>query len=288
MMRSMSLKLDLVGKPTEPVLRQWTERDTLLYALAVGAGADDPAAELSFTTENSEGVDQQVIPSFGCLISGSRSPRDLGDYDYAKLLHAEQAVVFHEPLRVSGSVHAVSTLVGVYDKGNAALLVQESAATDAATGRPLVTAKAGFFIRGEGGFGGERGSAGAPWELPDRAPDHEVTYRTRRDQPLLYRLTGDRNPLHSDPKVAARAGFPRPILHGMCTYGFTCRALVHTLGDSEPARLHSMSARFSRPVMPGDELTVRIWTGGGQAVFQTVNTTGEVVLDRGVAEYDQR
>ncbi|MFK0156620.1 MaoC/PaaZ C-terminal domain-containing protein [Streptomyces sp. NPDC090493] len=281
----MSLNLDLLGRPTEPVLREWTERDTLLYALAVGAGADEPAEELAFTTENSHGIEQQVVPTFGCVVAAARSPRALGDFDVARLVHAEQSVLFHAPIPPAGGVRAISTLTGAYDKGKAALLVQESTAIDVRTGQPLVTSTGGFFVRGEGGFGGERGPEAAPWELPARKPDHEVVYRTRRDQPLLYRLTGDRNPLHSDPTVAERAGFPRPILHGMCTYGFTCRALLHTVGVGRPSRLRSMSARFSRPVMPGDVLTARVWDEDGRALFQTVNGKGDVVLDRGTAEY---
>ncbi|MGH9113207.1 MAG: MaoC family dehydratase, partial [Acidimicrobiales bacterium] len=120
---------------------------------------------------------------------------------------------------------------------------------------------------------------------PERAPDHEVTYPTRIDQALVYRLSGDRNPLHSDPKFAAMAGFARPILHGLCTYGFTGRALLHSLCDGDPARFRSMSGRFSSPVFPGEALTVRIWTDvDGRAAFQTLGPDGRVVLDAGRCE----
>ena len=150
---------------------------------------------------------------------------------------------------------------------------------DAATGEPLVTTRGSIFIRGEGGFGGGRGP-GQDWEMPSGAPDEQVTYQTRPDQALLYRLTGDRNPLHSDPKFAARGGFARPILHGMCTYGYTGRALLHAVSDSEPARFGSMEGRFTRPVIPGDELTISIWAHGGTAYFRTTSN-GAPVLDRG-------
>lgn len=281
----MSLYLDLLGLATAPVTRSWTERDTLLYALAVGAGTANPARELDLTTENTDGVAQQVVPTFACMVASTRSPRALGDFDVAKLVHAEQKVVFHRPMSASGTVVAQSTLVDVHDKEKAALLVQESVARDPETGEAVATSTGTFFVRGEGGFGGDRGPVPAPWSLPDRAPDHEITMTTRRDQPLLYRLTGDRNPLHSDPSVAARAGFERPIMHGMCTYGFTCRALLSTVAQDDPARLRSMSARFSKPMMPGDDLVVRIWAEGGTALFQTLDGAGRVVLDRGVAEY---
>jgi acyl dehydratase len=176
-------------------------------------------------------------------------------------------------------------VTGIYDKGKGALVVSESAGVSPFTGEKLVTTRSSAFIRGEGGFGGERGPA-ADWTEPDRAPDHKVTYPTRTDQALLYRLSGDRNPLHSDPAFAARAGFARPILHGLCTYGVTGRALLHALCGSDPARFGSMSGRFSAPVYPGDELTVAIWTAGpGEALFQTRTGDGTVVIDHGRVGY---
>jgi acyl dehydratase len=140
------------------------------------------------------------------------------------------------------------------------------------------------FFRGEGGFGGERG-ASPSITIPTRKADHEVRYTTRIDQPLLYRLSGDRNPLHSDPEFAKMGGFERPILHGLCSYGFTGRALLHTLCDGDPGRFRSMDARFSKPVMPGDDLVVSMWTEGDQCLFQTRNQDGVVVIDQGVMEF---
>ena len=152
---------------------------------------------------------------------------------------------------------------------------------DAATGEPLVTSRSSAFIRGEGGFGGDRGPSD-PWQRPDRDPDLTVVMPTRPEQALIYRLSGDRNPLHADPKFAARGGFSKPILHGLCTYGVTGRALLHALCGSDPARFGSMSGRFSRPVFPGETLTVSIWRDGdGSALFQTANQDGAVVIDRG-------
>jgi acyl dehydratase len=174
-------------------------------------------------------------------------------------------------------------VTGIYDKGSGALVVTEAVAVDAATGDPLVTSTSSAFIRGEGGFGGERGprDGSEVWERPERDPDLRVEEQTRPEQALLYRLTGDRNPLHSDPKFAARGGFDRPILHGMCTYGITGRALLHGVCDSDPARFGSMSGRFTRPVLPGETLVVSIWRDDAGAVFQTANQDGTVVIDRG-------
>ena len=278
----MPLDHSLVGVPGEPQERSWTSADALLYAVGVGAGLGDPLAELEFTTENSQGLSQQVLPTFGVLISQVRGRRKLGDFDPALLVHAEQSFELYRPLPVDGVVRTTSTVTGIYDKGSGALVTTENAAVDAATGEPLVTARSGAFIRGEGGFGGDRGTS-EPWQRPDRAPDHQVTMATRPEQALLYRLSGDRNPLHSDPKFAARGGFARPILHGMCTYGVTGRALLHTLCGSDPARFLAMSGRFTHPVCPGDTLVVSIWAGGdGTALFQTTIQDGPVVIDRGV------
>jgi acyl dehydratase len=277
---SMSLDHSLVGVPSDPHERSWTSTDALLYAIGVGAGLGDPLRELEFTTENSAGIEQQVLPTFGVLVARAQPGRSLGDFDRAMLVHAEQAFELHRPLPVAGTARTVSTVTGMYDKGSGALVVSESVAVDAATGEPLVTSRASTFIRGEGGFGGERGGS-EPWEQPRRDPDARVVRQTRPEQALLYRLSGDRNPLHSDPKFAARGGFARPILHGLCTYGITGRVLLHTLCDSDPARFGSMSGRFSRPVLPGEALVVSVWLDDGGAVFQTAKEDGTVVIDRG-------
>src|SRR5919197_3081843 len=229
----MPLDPSAVGRTSQPYERSWTSTDALLYALGVGAGQQDPLRELEFTTENSLDVEQRVLPTFGVVLVQAGSTRDrfsIGDFDPAMLVHAEQSVTLHRPLPVEGAVRVTSTVTGIYDKGKGALVVTESTGVSPFTGEPLVTARSSAFIRGEGGFGGDRGPA-ADWTEPDRAPDHKIGYPTRPDQALLYRLSGDRNPLHSDPAFAARAGFDRPILHGLCTYGVTGRALPAALGD---------------------------------------------------------
>ena len=284
----MGLDHSVVGISSEPQLRSWDSKDALLYAVGVGAGLGDPLTELEFTTENSQGIEQQVLPTYGVLIAQARGARSLGDFNHAMLVHAEQYVELHRPLPVAGTVRTVSTVTGIYDKGSGALVASENNAVDADSGEPLVTTRSGIFIRGEGGFGGERGTD-PPWERPDRAPDHTVNLETRPEQALIYRLSGDRNPLHVDPKFAARGGFDRPILHGLCTYGVTGRGLLHALCGSDPARFGSMYGRFSRPVWPGDTLTISIWeTGDGAALFQTARPDGTVVIDRGRFQARQR
>jgi acyl dehydratase len=281
----MPLNHSLVGVPGEPLERSWTSTDALLYAIGVGAGLGDPLQELQFTTENTAGVDQQVLPTFGVLLAQARMSGDLGDFDRAMLVHAEQSIELHKPLPVHGTLRTSAMVTGIYDKGSGALVETQNEAVDAVTGEPMVTTRGSTFIRGEGGFGGDRGTA-PPWELPERAPDYKVTQQTRPEQALLYRLSGDRNPLHADPAFAARGGFSRPILHGLCTYGITGRVLLHELCGSDPARFRSMSGRFSRPVLPGESLIVSIWTGdGGTARFQTAKEDGAVVIDRGVVQF---
>ena len=273
-----------VGTRSAPARRRWSSKDSLIYALGVGAGAEDPSAELEFTTENSQGVVQRALPTTAVVLgAGGAGLGGIGTFDPAMLVHGEQAVSLARELPVEGELEAVTEVVGIYDKGSGAVVATETSATSVDDGQPLFTTRSSLFIRGEGGWGGDRGPS-SRFTPPDRPADHEVTYPTRIDQALLYRLSGDRNPLHSDPTFAALAGFDRPILHGLCTYGFTGRALLHSLCGGDPARFRSMSGRFSSPVFPGEPLTVRVWVDGdaeGEAAFQTLGGDGRVVLDGG-------
>jgi acyl dehydratase len=273
---------DAVGATSEPQQAMWTSKDALLYAVGIGAGAE----ELAFTTENSIGIDQQVFPTFPVVIpGGGGAMRNIGTFNPAMLVHGEQRVTLHKPIPPDGSATLTSQIVGIYDKGKAAVVATETNAVDG-SGAPLYTTYMSAFIRGEGGWGGDRGPGGPRNVPPERAPDHAVTYRTSPDQAFVYRLSGDRNPLHVDPKFAAMGGFDRPILHGLCTYGFTGRALLHTLAGSDPARFHHIEGRFSSPVLPGDALTVSMWrTGHGEAVFQTAQQDGTVVIDQGLVRF---
>ena len=285
----MPINPDAVGTVSEPSENSWTSKDCLLYALGVGAGSLDASEELAFTTENSKGIDQQVLPTFAVIAAagGGGALRAIGTFNFAMLVHGEQAVTLHQPLPVEGSVRTTSTIAGIYDKGSGAVVAIESTSVDPATDKPMFSTRSSIFIRGEGGWGGDRGPSGKTNVAPDRAPDHQVSYPTRQDQALLYRLSGDRNPLHSDPSFARMGGFDRPILHGLCTYGFTGRALLHTLCGSDPARFTSMDARFSKPVMPGDTLTVSMWVDGSEAIFQTATQDGTVVIDNGRLVFDK-
>jgi acyl dehydratase len=274
----MPINPDAVGSQSEPTEVAWTSKDALLYAVGVGAGVD----ELAFTTENTANTPQQVLPTFPVVIGFGRAAgamANIGTFNPAMLVHGMQGVTIHRPLPVEGKATVVSRVTGVWDKGKAAVVVTEAEAT--MDGQPLYTTTMSAFIRGEGGWGGDRGPSGPQNVPPERAPDHQVTYQTSPDQALVYRLSGDRNPLHSDPSFAAAGGFDRPILHGLCTYGFTGRALLHTLCGSESARFKGMEGRFSSPVIPGEALTISIWnTGDGEAVFTTA-VGDRVVIDQG-------
>ena len=275
----MPINPDAVGAKSDPAERSWDSKDGLLYAVGVGAGTD----ELAFTTENSKDITQSVLPTFAVIIGGGGGGAfgKIGTFNPALLVHGEQGIQLESPIPVSGQVSTVSTITGIYDKGSGAVIATEAESTDTSTGKVLFRTSSSIFLRGEGGFGGDRGPSGTGVEFPDRAPDEKITYSTRPDQALTYRLSGDRNPLHSDPSFAAMAGFERPILHGLCTYGFTGRALLHALCGSDPARFGSMHARFSKPVYPGDDLTVSMWVDGDSALFRTETQRGEVVIDGG-------
>jgi acyl dehydratase len=277
----MPINPDAVGSKGESTPRSWSSKDSLLYAIGVGAGTE----ELAFTTENSMDIAQRALPTqVVTLADVSPAFGSIGTFNPAMLVHGEQRIELHGELPPSGEVTTVAEITGIYDKGKGAVVEITAVSTDTSSGSPLFTNVMSAFIRGEGGWGGDRGPSGPRNEAPDRAPDHEVTYRTSPDQALIYRLSGDRNPLHSDPSFAKLAGFDRPILHGLCTYGFTGRALLHALCDSDPARFRSMEGRFSSPVFPGESLTVAMWREGdddGAAIFQTKGEDGRVVLDSG-------
>jgi acyl dehydratase len=283
---AMSLRPDLLGSTSGPVAVDWNADDLLLYALGVGAGQDDPLAELDLTTENTTGTAQRALPIY-CVVLAQRTPAvriPYGDVDRSKLVHAEQAVQMHRPLPLSGSVELSSRVSGVVQKRSGVVVSTETVGADPTSGAPVFTTRQSAFMRGltTPHTGEDRLAPAPPWQLPDHSPDLTVVTRTRPDQALLYRLCGDRNPLHSDPAYAARGGFERPILHGMCTYGFTGRILISALCDGDPDRLASISARFTKPVFPGGKLTVSAWTDGDRYLFRTTDDAGDVVLDRGV------
>ncbi len=277
----MPVNPDAVGEKGQPTKSSWSSKDALLYSVGVGAGVD----ELAFTTENTKDTPQRVLPTMAVVLGGGGVPfNKIGTFNPALMLHGAQAIELYDEIPADGEIESTGRIGAIWDKGSGASVELISESVDVATGKPLFKTTMTAFLRGEGGFGGERGPA-STFELPERKPDHEVRYETRIDQPLIYRLSGDRNPLHSDPSFAKLGGFDRPILHGLCTYGFTGRALLHALCAGDPARFKSMQGRFSKPVMPGDELTVSMWVDGGACLFQTKNQDGDVVFDQGVTNF---
>ncbi|MFB6703624.1 MaoC/PaaZ C-terminal domain-containing protein [Streptomyces sp. NPDC056333] len=240
----------------------WDHKDVQLYHLGLGAGAPatDPA-ELRYTLESR----LHVLPSFATVagagagvVGGLSSPGI--DVDLAAVLHGGQTVRVHRPIPAEGRAVQTSKVAAVYDKGKAAVLVLRTEAAD--DEGPLWTNDAEIFVRGEGGFGGERGPSGLHADLA-AVPNHTVERPVRENQALLYRLSGDRNPLHADPEFARKAGFDRPILHGLCTYGMTLKAVADTLLGGEVARIRSYRTRFAGVVFPGETLRIRMWTGDG-------------------------
>ena len=278
----MPINLGIVGAEWETPGLSWSAKDALLYALGVGAGSEDPTQELAFTTENSHGHPQRVLPTFAAVaatLRGVGEGPDLGNFPLEAVLHAEQSITLFGELPTVATVTGRSTVKAIHDKGRDALIILDSVYTGVDSGRPLFGTTTGIFVRGEGGFGGERGES-TPWNLPSGPPDHVVELQSQPEQALIYRLSGDRNPLHSDPWFADKAGFDRPILHGLCTFGFTGRALLRALCNDEPAGFGSMSVRFSSPTYAGRPLRIEMWVNGDEVLFRTQD--GEnVVLDRG-------
>lgn len=282
----MPINPDAVGSVGEPVLHSWTERDVMLYALGVGAGIDD----LDLTTENTQGSELVVLPVMSVVIGfgGSNALGSIGSFSPVLLVHGGQSFHVEGPIPTSGTVSTVGEVTAIWDKGSGAVIELTSTSRLEGADEVLFTQVSSIFLRGEGGFGGERGPSGPQNVPPDQAADDQVVLETREDQALLYRLSGDHNPLHSDPAFASAAGFDRPILHGLCTYGFTARGLVQSLCDGVATRLTGMEGRFSSPVYPGEALTVRTWrTGDGEAVFTTHGSDDRVVISAGRATWEE-
>lgn len=272
---SKPISSELVGLSTDPVEVSWSEKDVLLYALAVGC---KPDAELDFIYE---ARGPKVLPTFavipGLNIMGSVMAQV--QFNLAMLLHGEQKITLHRSIPSSGKATGIGRVVEVWDKGKAAVIGVECAVSDAEG--PLFTTLATLFIRGAGGFGGERGPTRQMLQQPDRAPDFVVEDITREEQAALYRLTGDRNPIHIDPNFARFGGFEKPFLHGLCTYGFAGRAALSALCDGDPSRFISMSGRFSDQVYMGDAIITKVWNiEPGKALMQVETQRGNVVLNQ--------
>jgi acyl dehydratase len=263
----------------------WRDRETMLYALGIGMGSDPlNMDELPFVYENN----LKAVPTLATVVAWGAGPMGKTGINYLMVVHGEQSVTFHKPMPTEAEIIADSRIAGAYDKGpgKGAVIYTETVIKDAKTGEPIATLLGSTFARGDGGFGGPSDGAPAPHEVPTRAPDQSIDIPTRPDQALIYRLSGDRNPLHSDPSIATAAGFPRPILHGLCTYGITCRAVLQTYADYDPAKIKSHAVRFSSPVYPGETITVDMWKDGDTVSFEarvkardvTVIKNGKTVL----------
>ena len=264
----MPIDLDVaLGAELEPVEFSWTSSDVQLYHLALGAGGDPmDARELRYLTDGTP----QVLPTFSSVAASfhmTEPPRVSFpgvEIELSRVLHASEAVTVPAPLPPSGSARAVTRITDIWDKGKAAVILNETTVTDPA-GTLLWSTRRSIFARGEGGFGGERGPSTSV-VVPDRTPDVEIDIPVLPQQALLYRMCGDRNPLHSDPGFASAAGFPRPILHGLCTYGMVCKALTDIVADADAARVVSYGARFAGVVFPGETLKASVWNDGGRYV----------------------
>ncbi len=264
----MPINLDVaLGAELDPVEFSWTSSDIQLYHLGLGAGADplDPR-ELRYLVDNTP----QVLPTFGNVAQSFHMTEPPAvnfpgiDIELSRVLHASEGISAPGPIPPSGTATAVTKFTEIWDKGKAAVIWSETTAT-APDGTLLWTQKRSIFARGEGGFGGDRGPSTSD-ALPDRAPDLELDIVTLPQQALLYRLCGDRNPLHSDPEFASAAGFPKPILHGLCTYGMTCKTLVDAILDGDAAEVASYGARMAGVVFPGETLRVNAWKQDGAYV----------------------
>lgn len=278
----MAIDFKCVGQSVAPISKRYDWRDVALYALALSAGEDD----LQYVLDNPP---PKVLPTYGVIpaIAPMFEAAKLTGANLVQLLHTSQRTELIRPWPAEGEMRTQASVRGVWDMKVGALLMVDT--TTEVNGELAAKTTWQLLLRGEGGFGGERPPGGLRTRAPkDKAPDFEVEVPTSRSQALLYRLTGDVNPIHSHPEVAKQAGFDRPILHGLCTYGIAGRvALKHLAGD-EPGRFKALETKFSKVVMPGDTLIVRgyrLETPGQAAVTVTVKESGEEAITNGLFEY---
>ena len=259
----------------------YTDRDTMLYALAVGMGRDPmDSRELAFVYEKS----LRALPTLVTVLAWNDDWLYQTGVDMTRQVHGEHRITLHCPVPPRGTVVAKTRIADIFDKGpgRGAIMLFETTLRDKATGEPISTSVATSFARGDGGFGGPPGSGPRPHPIPHRAADHTLDLATRPDQALLYRLCGDRNPLHADPEYASAGGFPRPILHGLCTLGHAVGAVVRACCDDDPTRVREIAVRFSAPVFPGETIRTEMWRDDHVVSFRSlVVERYTVVLNHG-------
>lgn len=271
--------------PFKDLEHRYEARDTILYALGLGAGSDPmDEDDLRFVYEEN----LLALPTMAVVLGypGFWVKDPATGVDWKKVLHGEQGIILHKPLPATGTVIGRTRVTEIVDKGagKGALMFSERDVIDKASGTLLATLTSTSFMRGDGGFGGPSGPTPEPHALPTRAPDLSVDLKTLPQAALIYRLSGDYNPLHADPKVAAAGGFPRPILHGLCTFGVAGRAILKACCGNDPARLKRIQLRFSAPVFPGETIRTEMWRDGKQISFRArVVDRDLVVLNNGLA-----
>jgi len=264
----MTLQYDeLMARSVDDVPFNYTDADAMLYALAVGMGRD-PMNERELPYVHEQGKPLQTMPTLATVVVPDMFPPDLG-WDYSQVLHSEQRLQLFRPLPPAAELLINKRIVDAFDRGpnRGALIILEAEGRLATDDTVLFTNTSTIVARGDGGFGGPDGKGLPPHRPPRREPDLSCDLETRTDQALLYRLTGDRNPLHADPAVAAGAGFDRPILHGLCTFGIACKAVLQTICDYDYTLIEGFEARFSAPVIPGDTITTDMWQDGDVISF---------------------
>jgi acyl dehydratase len=264
----------------------YTEKDTILYALGLGCGSEPgDTDDLKFVYERG----LLALPTMAVVLAypGNWLESRESTADYSKVLHGEQYLTLHRPLPSSGVVVGKTRVTSLLDKGKekGAVLYVERRIVDKASGASIATMTSAAVLRGDGGFGGKPGPQPEPHKLPDGAPARHVDIRTAPNAALIYRLSGDKNPLHADPKAAAAGGFKTPILHGLCTYGVAGRAIIKACCGGDPARLTGLQVRFSAPVFPGETIRTEMWPAGSQVSFRARAVERDViVLNNGLAK----
>lgn len=271
----------LMSLKSEADVFSYGDRETMLYALGVGMGRDPMnEAELPFVYENG----LKTVPTLATVVAWGQRTIGQAGINYLMVVHGEQRLTVHKPLPASATIIADERVVAAVDKGagKGALIYTEKVIRLKDTNEKLCTLGGTIFARGDGGFGGPSTGGPEPHAIPERKPDVSCETDTRVDQALLYRLSGDRNPLHSDPKVAKMAGFPRPILHGLCTYGTVCRGVLQTICNYDHTMIAGFDVRFSAPVFPGETIVTEMWKDGNVVSFRSkVKERDVVVINNG-------